>query len=76
MGDRHLRLGASSRPSVAVASLRCEGVLIDVLVHVPIVFQVKETGQTNSIMTFYELTEGGDLVHTTGSFASRSYLHV
>ncbi|BGP53115.1 hypothetical protein JCM8202_004198 [Rhodotorula sphaerocarpa] len=26
---------------------------------------VKETGQTNSIMTFYELTEGGDLVHTT-----------
>lgn len=29
--------------------------------------QVKETGQTNSIMTFYELTEGGDLVHTTGA---------
>lgn len=28
--------------------------------------QIKETGQTNSIMTFYELTEGGDLVHTTG----------
>ncbi|GAA5887469.1 hypothetical protein JCM5296_002583 [Sporobolomyces johnsonii] len=26
---------------------------------------IKETGQTNSIMTFYELTEGGDLVHTT-----------
>ncbi|GAA5842350.1 hypothetical protein JCM9279_005354 [Rhodotorula babjevae] len=26
---------------------------------------VKETGQTNSIMTFYELTEGGDLAHTT-----------
>ncbi|GAA6022901.1 hypothetical protein JCM10207_006856 [Rhodosporidiobolus poonsookiae] len=29
---------------------------------------VKETGQTNSIMTFYELTEGGDLVHTTEFF--------
>ncbi|BGP12959.1 hypothetical protein JCM10213_006598 [Rhodosporidiobolus nylandii] len=26
---------------------------------------IKETGQTNSILTFYELTEGGDLVHTT-----------
>ncbi|POY71990.1 hypothetical protein BMF94_4999 [Rhodotorula taiwanensis] len=26
---------------------------------------IKGTGQTNSIMTFYELTEGGDLVHTT-----------
>ncbi|KAM0793106.1 hypothetical protein ACM66B_000586 [Microbotryomycetes sp. NB124-2] len=24
---------------------------------------IKETGQTNSIMTFWELTEGGDLVH-------------
>lgn len=29
--------------------------------------QIKSTGQTNSILTFYELTEGGDLVHTTGS---------
>lgn len=28
--------------------------------------QIKESGLTNSIMTFYELTEGGDLVHTTG----------
>ncbi|ORY72719.1 DUF852 domain-containing protein [Leucosporidium creatinivorum] len=26
---------------------------------------IKESGLTNSIMTFYELTEGGDLVHTT-----------
>ncbi|GAA5877022.1 hypothetical protein JCM8547_007494 [Rhodosporidiobolus lusitaniae] len=26
---------------------------------------VKSTGQTNSIMTFYELTERGDLVHKT-----------
>ncbi|BGP36961.1 hypothetical protein JCM10449v2_000865 [Rhodotorula kratochvilovae] len=26
---------------------------------------VKETGQTGSVMTFYELTEGGDLAHTT-----------
>ncbi|KAM0756251.1 DUF852 domain-containing protein [Meredithblackwellia eburnea MCA 4105] len=26
---------------------------------------IKASGQTNSIMTFYELTEGGDLVHTT-----------
>ncbi|KAK4054787.1 hypothetical protein OIV83_000711 [Microbotryomycetes sp. JL201] len=25
---------------------------------------IKETGQTNSIMTFWELTEGGGLVHT------------
>ncbi|KAK4058195.1 hypothetical protein OIO90_000934 [Microbotryomycetes sp. JL221] len=24
---------------------------------------IKQTGQTNSIMTFWELTEGGDLVH-------------
>lgn len=28
--------------------------------------QIKDSGQINSIMTFYELTEGGDLVHTTG----------
>lgn len=30
--------------------------------------QVKENGLTGSIMTLYELTEGGDLVHTTGIF--------
>ncbi|KAL8283766.1 hypothetical protein RQP46_005561 [Phenoliferia psychrophenolica] len=29
---------------------------------------IKESGLTNSIMTFYELTEGGDLVHTTEFF--------
>jgi ESCRT-II complex subunit VPS25 len=28
--------------------------------------QVVENGLTNSIMTFYELTIGGELAHTTG----------
>lgn len=27
---------------------------------------VSETGQTNSVMTFYELVEGGDMAHTSG----------
>lgn len=31
--------------------------------------QIKETGQNNSIMTFYELTEGGDMAATTGEAA-------
>lgn len=32
--------------------------------------QIKETGQNNTIMTFYELTEGGDLAATTGEAAA------